>query len=160
MKYLRLLSFIVLIAVACKRKAVNPTQVYTMNDTRPIEKLKELVLSKGDTTAFNELAIAFFNQDHKEEYLIYSVIMANKYHFPRAYYQVYNCLTSVCESSNIIIDKETMELAIKYVKKGAELKDGDALMRLSDLYNEGKYIAKDTILGNKLANEARKIRGF
>ena len=131
-----------------------------MNDTRPIKELKELVLSKGDTVAYDELSIAYLNEEFGEEYLLYSLVMANKYHYPHAYYHVFACLISVYENNNIAIDNETVELAICYIKKGAELKEGNSLAFLSDLYNEGKYVDRDTILGNKLAKEAHKIRGF
>jgi len=97
MKPTYLLIFIALFSYSCKQKTTNPVQVITMNDTRPIEELKELVLLKGDTVAYDELAIAYMDGKYDEEYLVYSLIMANKYHYHRAYYKVYYCLISVFE---------------------------------------------------------------
>jgi hypothetical protein len=150
MKYLYLLSLVMLIVFSCKRKEVNSTKVYTINDTRPINELKKLVLSKGDTVAYNELAIAYLNEDFEEEYLIYSIVMANKYNYPHAYYRVYDCLTFTFEHYGAVIDENTKDLAIKYLKRGVELKDPVSIKYLGDLYLQGKYVPKDTILGRKL----------
>jgi len=151
---------IVLFFVACKPKKEHPVEVITVNNTRPINELKELVLTKGDTVAYNELAIAYLNEDFEEEYLIYSMVMANKYNYHRAYYQVYDCLTSVFEHHAGEIDEGTKALAIEYLKKGVELRDPESTKYLGGLYLEGKYVPRDTILGRKLEAEGRKLCGF
>jgi TPR repeat protein len=131
-----------------------------MNDTRPIDELKDLVLLKGDTGAFEELAIAYLNEKYDEEFLIYSMVMANKYNYPRAYYYVYYCLTTVFEHHSGIIDESTKVLAIKYIMKGSELKDPVSMKYLGGLYLQGKYVPKDTILGKRLEAEGRNLSGF
>jgi len=127
----------------------------SMNNTRPIQELKKLVLSKGDTIAYKELRIAYLNVDYYEqEYLLYSIIMADKYNYPKAYYYVYMCLTSIFEWHHYgKIDERTKKLALKYLKEGAELNDGESTNELSKLYFEGKYVVKDSILGKKLENK-------
>jgi TPR repeat protein len=135
-------------------------EIINMNHTRPISELKELVLTKGDTAAYDELAIAFLNEQYYEEYLIYSIFMANKYHYPRAYFQVYCCLTFDLEYHTKSLDEETIALAVTYLKKGAELKERQAMIALGNLYLEGKYVVKDTLLGKKLDKEGRRLRGF
>ena len=130
----------------------------SMNNTRPIKELKKLVLSKGDTIAYKELRIAYLSVDYyEEEFLLYSIIMADKYNYPKAYYYVYMCLTSVFESHHYAdkIDRKTKELALKYLKEGAVLNDGESTHALSELYLEGKYVPKDTILGKKLAEKEK-----
>lgn len=128
----------------------------SMNNTRPIKELKKLVLSKGDTIAYIELRIAYFNVDYyEEEFLLYSIIMADKYNYPKAYYYVYKCLTSIFEWHHYgKIDEKTKNLALKYLKEGAELNDSESTNELSKLYFEGKYVAKDSILGRKLEAKA------
>jgi len=86
--------YILLIAVSsisCQQKKQQQVEVITMNNTRPINELKELVLLKGDTAAYDELATAYLTDKYNEEYLLYSLVMANKYNYPRAYFQVYEC---------------------------------------------------------------------
>ena len=160
MKLIYILSLITICFFSCKQKTEKPIVVLTMNHTRPINTLKELVLSKGDTTAYNELHTAFMNEKHVEEYLLYSIIMANKYNYHRAYFQVYFCLTSVFKYDVGEMDDETKTLAIKYLKKGVELNDPESTKYLGDLYLEGKYVPKDTILGKKLEEKGRKLCGF
>jgi len=128
----------------------------SMNNTRPIKELKKLVLSKGDTIAYIELRIAYFNVDYyEEEFLLYSIIMADKYNYPKAYYYVYKCLTSIFEWHHYgKIDEKTKNLALKYLKEGAELNDSESTNELSKLYFEGKYVVKDSILGRKLEAKA------
>jgi len=121
------------------------------NNTRPIDELKSLVLFKGDTRAYEELCTAYLNEEYDEEFLIYSLFMANKYNHPRACYYVYHCLTSIYENHhNGKIDKETKTLALKYLSKGVELGDPSSLSEMGELYINGKYVPKDTILGEKL----------
>ncbi len=136
----------------------NANEVVSLNDTRPIDELKKLVLSKGDTLAYKELRIAYFNVEYYEqEYLIYSIIMADKYKFPRAYYYVYLSLTSIFERYHYAgkIDEKTRVLAIKYLKEGVELNDKQSTNELSKLYEEGKYVPKDTVLSKKLLEKEK-----
>ncbi|WP_321439036.1 hypothetical protein [uncultured Bacteroides sp.] len=131
--------------------------VTTGNSTRPIEKLKSLVLLKGDTIAYNELNIAYLEEEYEEEYLTYSLFMANKYNYPPAYFYVYHCLTSIYENHRTgKIDKETKSLALKYLSKGVELGDINSILQMSELYINGKYVHKDINLGKKLLKRIQK----
>jgi len=161
LRNIQLIIWILFLAVACKHKdKQSNVEVITMNDTRPINDLKELVLKKGDTVAYDELHIAYLNEEHSQEYLLYSIVMANKYNHPQANCRVYYCLTDIFKDNDLEIDKETMALAIKYLKRGAEQNDGESLKRLGELYLDGKYLPKDTILGKKLYENGRKLVGF
>jgi len=126
MKPIYLLFLIALCSFSCKKEHEKYIEVVSMNNTRPINELKKLVLSKGDTVAYNELETAFMNEKYSEEYLLYSIVMADKYNYHRAYFHVYNCLTSVFEFNVGEIDEATKALAIKYLKKGAELNDPES----------------------------------
>ncbi|MGE5436665.1 MAG: hypothetical protein ACM3O3_05505 [Syntrophothermus sp.] len=160
MRLTYILLLIAIVFVSCKQKRERAIEVITMNNTRPINELKELVLLKGDTVAYDELETAFMNEKYKEEYLIYSMIMANKYNYPRAYFQVYYCLVSIYEHHLGTIDLETKTLALKYLRRGVELKECQSTKELGNLYLDGKYVPKDTILGRKLEEEGRKLCGF
>lgn len=139
-----------------KKRIVNSV---SMNNTRPIKDLKKLVLANGDTIAYKELRIAYLNVNYyEEEFLLYSIIMADKYNYPKAYYYVYMCLTSIFEHHHYTgkMDERTKELALKYLKEGVELNDGESTHVLSELYLEGKYVPKNTILGKKLAEKEKR----
>lgn len=149
-------SILIVCLFSCKQK---PVEVITMNNSRPIEELRLLVL-KGDTAAYDELRYANIASGHHEEKLVYAIFMANRYNYPPAYFDVYSYLETSSESYGRTMDKTTKEMAIKYLKKGAELKDCGALGLLSELYKEGKYVPKDTIMSKKLAEESKSLCGF
>lgn len=143
MKPIYLLIVILLCSFSCKQKFKHyGERVITMNQTRPINELKELVLLKGDSLAYEELWVAFMNEKFNQEYLIYSIVMADRYNYPHAYYYVYYCLTSVSEYKAGVIDEETKMLAIKYLKRGVDLKDCNSTKELGDLYLDGKYVLR------------------
>ena len=133
----------------------------TMNDTGiSIKDLKISVITKGDTIAYKNLKIEYLNTEYyKDEILFYSLMMANKYNYSQAYFDVYKSLTDIYEHDISVgsIDDKTKELALKYLYKGVELNEYDAICKLSELCFDGKYVSKDTILGNKLAKKAEKI---
>ena len=141
---------------SCKQKSV---EVTPMNNTRPIEELRQLVL-KGDTVAYNELEIAYIESGHSEEKLVYAIFMAHRYNYPPAYFDVYHYLRIVSESYGRTMDEKTKEMAIRYLKKAVELKNCGALGELSILYEKGEYVAKDTVMSKKLAEESKKLCGF
>jgi len=159
MKPIYFLILIAICATSCQKKE-HHIEVITMNNTRPINELKELVLLKGDTAAYNQLAIAYLTDEFNEEYLLYSMVMANKYKYPRAFYQVYSCLTGVFEQRRLEIDKKTIAIAIKYLQDGVALNECQSINKLGELYLEGKYVKKDTILGRKLSEIGQRLRGF
>jgi len=130
----------------------------SMNDFGPsIEELKKSVLINGDTSAYEQLSIKYLCVRYFEgEFLFYSLIMADKYCYPPAYYHVYRCLTEIFEHNNRVgkIDDKTKDLALKYLKEGVRLNEWNALNTLSNLYMEGKYVSKDTLKGEILAKRA------
>jgi len=135
-----------------------PIKVEIINKKYHPEILKNKVLTKGDTAAYKELEFAFFDENRLDEYLIYSIIMANKYNYPLAYYNVYHYLSSFYENHEIgVFDENTKELAMKYLKKGAELNDPESIRELGDLYMKGLYLKKDTLIGKVLLERAKKI---
>lgn len=158
---LRYITYLLIVILfSCKSKKEHYIEVSTYNDTRPINELKELVLTKGDTVAYDELGLAFDNENYPEEYLLYSFIMADKYNYSRAYFQVYYCLTSAFEHHSMTIDSISKNIAIRYLKKGVDLYEIQSIMSLSELYMEGKYVPKDTIKGKRLKKMFDKMGGY
>jgi len=149
---------ITLLLISCtqKKKESNliVTRINSMNDgVGPIEDLKDSVLKKGDTIAYRDLKFAFTSVKHDVELLPYSMLMSNKYHYPKAYYDVYCCLIALYDNNKDGIDDQTLKMALKYLRKGVELHDVRATSTLGELYFIGKYVPKDTILGKKMLIE-------
>jgi hypothetical protein len=82
-------------------------------------ELKMAVLYEGDTQSYERLDIAFLDYSFQEEFLIYALIMANKYDYPQAYFDVYVCLTNVFSDISEI-DEATANLAISYLLKAKD----------------------------------------
>jgi len=125
--------------------------IFSMNQPMDdLNILKNKIIMSGNIEAYNQLNIAYLDQRH-EEFLIYAILMANKYNYPKAYYDVFSC---ICDIHGYIdkfylLDSKTRQFAIDYliqsVQKGYEIGKRD----LSILLIEGKYIKKDVKLGNK-----------
>jgi|GEM_PF-2466041 len=71
-----------------------PTSITPSRPCLTSLSLKQNVLIKGDINSYKELQFNYFNCEVREELLLYSLIMANKYNYTGAFYDVYLCLTS------------------------------------------------------------------
>ena len=85
------LIFISFSILSCQRTE-NKSKNYSINQaSRPILELKNLVIDKGDSTAYYELYYDFVDKDEQnKELLYYAYIMAFKYNYPKAYMDVFN----------------------------------------------------------------------
>lgn len=98
--------------------------IYPMEcSTKSISQLKRQIVETGDTSAYDDLSILLMDYEYgDEELLSYAWIMANKYDYAQAYFDVFDCLTVPYLSDIRQIDSMTAQLAIKYLliaaKKG------------------------------------------
>jgi len=117
-------------------------------------------IEKGDTNAYFRLSMD--NWDYPSDSFLYiAKIMANKYGYSLAYYDVYCCLTDVYHKKENTelddLDKKMRSLALNYLIKGAK-KDGiECMQKLALLLKEGKYIPKDEIRAKNLSEKASRI---
>ncbi len=98
---------------SCKKKQDRIGEIIHSPHVVPIEQVKNEVLKTGDGKVYDALCISYLRERHFEEYLVYSLYMANKYKYPRAYYYVYYCITSMYEKNHIPIDEESKKNGIK-----------------------------------------------
>lgn len=99
------------------------------NDKNKVDSLMFKIVNKGDTLAYKDLSMIYALSGHRSDYLRVSLIMANKYQYAQAYYDVYNDLyrTNSYISGNKeetiedlnVLDNETRNLAFKYLEKAA-----------------------------------------
>lgn len=146
---------ITLIIVSCNKKEKSiPLNTISTSDK---DFYENLALERGDTNAYYNLE-AYYTDYPIEGILYPALIMANKHDYHLAYLNVYEALTSqdhkvgVSELENL--DPTTKEMALHYLKKGAEKGNKECKRILGNLYLEGKYIEKDTIKGKKLIEES------
>lgn len=117
----------------------------------PIEIYRKFVVKYYDTKAYDKLRIIYKKERNESELLYYSFLIANKKHYPQAYFDIYYELRRVeTIERKDIFDNELRTFMIEYLKKGATLGHLQSKYELGKLYMEGKYLPKDTILGKRL----------
>lgn len=95
--------------------------VFSMNQPSVSEsELKEAILYYGNISAYNELSVSYLDHCFQEEFLFYAMIMANKYDYPQAYYDVFDCFLLFYLSDITKIDEQSAKLAIEYLIKANE----------------------------------------
>lgn len=151
MIYKFLLLFMIILS------SCNESQMKSMNQPdKPLKELKEKVIKTGDVQSYEELSTAYMDYSIGE-FLPYALLMANKYNYPRAYYDVYESLVlmqSVGQGTIDSLDPKTLTMALEYLKLSSEkgLLLGKKI--LGQYYIDGKYLSKDTIKGNQLLRES------
>lgn len=108
------------------------------------------IVFKGDKLAYRELAMIYGLSGHRSEYLYVSLIMAIKYDYDQAYYDVYNNLYEMNSyikeekeetiESLSVLDKETRTFAFKYLEKAAKKGHLKAIKSLMLYDKEGELL--------------------
>ncbi|MFN7675812.1 hypothetical protein [Flavobacterium sp.] len=138
--------FTIMLIFGCSnKKKGTPINTITLNDREYY--IKE-ALTKGDTSAYSNLNDYYM--DYSIDGILYpALIMANKYEYHLAYLNVYEALTSQDHKMGVSelqdLDPVTREMALDYLKKGAEKGNKECKKILGKHYLEGKYIEKDII---------------
>lgn len=121
-KFLSAFVLLLLIIVACKKENNNEVIVSSensgsyfqkkLNNLALMDSLSKRVIDHGDTKAYFEIqAIYNIAEQKRTSALYYALIMANKYNYNQAYYDVYEILNSTN------MDDKTKEMANEYLKK-------------------------------------------
>jgi hypothetical protein len=156
---------IILLFMNCNSKK---EEVRSMNDTgEDIEDLKERIRKKGDTLAYNYLQTEMLDiQNGNDTMYVYAKIMADKYHYLPACYDVYDCIKYEYDSLrnkwnrdnndyllSLNMDEDRRKEAFKYLLYGAEKGDKVSMWELGNYYKIGKFFPKDTIKAKKLQSK-------
>jgi hypothetical protein len=136
----------------------------TANDpSLPIWRLKYNIKYNGDLGSYNELSNYYLDCGTEAELYKWAKIMADKYDLDEAYLDVFYSLyykqeiETTDEFSLDLLNKSDRDIAIKYLSVSANRGSYTAKRKLGRYYMEGKYLAKDTILGERLIFEADSI---
>lgn len=166
--------FIFCVAIACikiscsdkaeKKTIQDPYQFYEYQF-----ELKKEVILKGKIDSYNKLNTIYTKDGNKTDVLVYALIMAHKYNYSRAYYDVFELLYLtghyVESSENCFdyslecLDSETKRMALEYLKKAIENGDSTASEILLDYYDiNGFYPIRDLYDDKNLVEQARLNR--
>ena len=114
------------------------------------------VFEEGDTSAYLEL------WNEPVPFLLCSMVMANKYNYPEAFYRAYLFIVDPYTAGydDIPIDTATFNLAYSYLKRGVELGSKPAKFSMSMLLLKGVFVQQDTVLAKKLYFESDMAVGI
>ena len=108
--------------------------------------IRNYVLFTMDTGAYEMMVKDAPEQRH----LAYSLYMADRCSYPMACYQVYEEISeTIDELENMELRYAATQMAIRYLKKGATLKDQRCTFVLAQMYIKGDHVFQDTVLGRK-----------
>lgn len=140
--------------------------------------LKRKILLDGDEIAFSKLFTHEHIDNMNPEYMLaWAIIMANKYDFDEAYYEVFRAISNTCykynqpekgaECKKFIgeieyisldhLDSLTRKFALDYLTIAANRNIFQAKQSLGQYYLIGKYLSKNEIKGKKLIREADSL---
>ena len=121
---------------------------------RKLAKCKEVILKSNDPKEaeayFSYLSLKY----SVTECLSWSLLMANKHNSANGCLWVYYGLTEFDDNDQTrslkYLDKETRDMALKYLKKSIDLGNYGGAYYLAQYYFEGKYLPQDSVEGNRL----------
>jgi len=129
--------------VACNQKSEKESKNVEKSinqPTRSMSVLKGLVLTKGNEDAYYELKMAYLDFEYPEEFLLYAMIMANKYDFAQAYFDVYDCFVEINRLDITKIDQKSANLAIDYLIKAKD-KNHEQAQEIVNEYSVNNEVA-------------------
>lgn len=149
-------SFIVIIIFvlftnACQNKKNEYFTLSPNSHSTRYEKLIVDILCNGNVESYQTLLCEYSDSFRIEEMLAYSLIMANKYDYSQAYFDVFDILTSIpnhnaqiCVQSECLdegfycLDENTKIMALEYFKQAIYKGDKMASNKLINTYNKNK----------------------
>lgn len=137
-------SFILLflLLLGCQSGEINYPclPMYEMNQ---MDSLGCLAIRENDIEAFNTIIY-----DYRR--LPYSIVMAHKNGYGRAYYYAYKDLVDLYKNNDLAIDDKTINMALSFLYEGADLEDEYCLFELSRLYCKGDFVETDSTKSKEL----------
>ena len=124
--YLTAILLVIILFIPSCHRGKKYDYAYSMNDPRldnpSITKteLRNQIVIHGDIKAYEDLKIWYYDMDYQQEILFYSFLMANKYDYVQAYYDVFHNLVIEYYVNEWSIDDTTADLAMSYLFKAAE----------------------------------------
>jgi len=131
---------------------------YGGHSTTEYECLKKIV-DYGDTIIYQTMFDDYSDNSHIDEFLAYSLIMANKYDFAQAYYDVFYILTFtlISEEYETCLDETTRQFALDYFKQAIYKGNIIASERLLNEFGENQsYPIKELYLNTALIKQAKQ----
>ncbi len=113
--------------------SLNDNAISMNTANRSDAELRQLIIQKGDSSAYYELSTQYLDYGY-QDFLFYALIMANKYNYPDAYMDVFDCLTTEYIDSIEMMDEETAKMAVDYLFKAYDNNQNQAIEFVNDYH--------------------------
>lgn len=150
MKIKNIRIFIVILCIGCKDINADKKNIDIYNGSQQsfkdyendpkLKKLQEKILTHGDIFAYKELESIYSISGHQNEFLYYSLHMAEEHNYPKAYYSTYFYLISDTTNKKVATINK---LATFYLLKAYELNDINAKYDVDNLYHNKNIPSAD-----------------
>ena len=99
----------------------NTVSKFMITPDQPESELIQKIIQTGDTAAYNNLSTAYLDHAHGD-FLVWALLIANKYDYPQAYFDVFVQLSELSPDSNSIdmLDNKTQSMAIEYLRRATD----------------------------------------
>jgi TPR repeat protein len=164
MKKTLLMLFPIAILFSCTRKDENKTSIIKtdtiIKDPNPyivnyenkerMKKMLDSAIINADTLSYQQAFKDFIVSEHSQEFLYYSIKMAKRNNYPRAYFDTYTIL-NILDKRNGYLSQSDKNEALFYLLKAYEKGDINAKYKLDELYTKknNKIPLSSSVLNNK-----------
>jgi TPR repeat protein len=149
MKKTLLMLFPIAILFSCTRKDENKTSIIKtdtiIKDPNPyivnyenkerMKKMLDSAIINADTLSYQQAFKDFIVSEHSQEFLYYSIKMAKRNNYPRAYFDTYTIL-NILDKRNGYLSQSDKNEALFYLLKAYEKGDINAKYKLDNLYTK------------------------
>ncbi|SUX48478.1 hypothetical protein [Chryseobacterium indoltheticum] len=149
MKTTLLMLFPIAILFSCTRKDENKTSIIKtdtiIKDPNPyivnfenkerMKKMLDSAIINADTLSYQQAFKDFIVSEHSHEFLYYSIKMAKRNNYPRAYFDTYTIL-NILDKRNGYLSQSDKNESLFYLIKAYEKGDINAKYKLDDLYTK------------------------
>jgi len=124
------------IKVSPRKEQARSLSKTTSSKDKSFVDLKESVVYKGDTTSFKLLKEQFQGTAYPYELLYYAIVMANKYDYVPANYDVYTCVQQLVDKAHLEFNERTWMFVSPFLEKGAKAGDNKCKEVLALYYHD------------------------
>lgn len=149
MKKTLLMLFPIAILFSCTRKDENKTSIIKtdtiIKDPNPyivnfenkerMKKMLDSAIINADTLSYQQAFKDFIVSEHSQEFLYYSIKMAKRNNYPRAYFDTYTIL-NILDKRNGYLSQSDKNESLFYLIKAYEKGDINAKYKLDNLYTK------------------------
>ena len=149
MKKLHIYFFVLTALIACNsknEKSFNDAKEETVNE-KLLNKFLGEAINEGNIASYDKVSSIFFEDNRYSDFYFYAMLMANKYKYPRAYYDLYIIMSRKGVTINDIQlysnDNNTRKLANYFLLKSYELGLKEAFVDLKGIFGKNIPLSKE-----------------